>query len=287
MKGLKVMIVDDSPFSRTLLGEILGSIGCQVTGEVDSIDSMIEAYTSCKPDIVTIDLIMPGSDGFECSRALLLQDPNAKIVLISSVKDEETVAEARRLGISGYIQKPVDGETLLRIFKNVMSPDAMFLKLKETGAEVFGEALAQTMTRMTKVPANFSPSGTIGTQFLSQGITTVIGIIGRHSGTMIMDLSMETAERIVFLLLHRRPKNPEETIAMVAELGNIVAGTACSMLNNMDKAFGLRVSPPSLFSGNTSRVASPGVELQGGYAETECGHIFLGIGFKRGSVLWT
>lgn len=287
MNGLKVMVVDDSPFSRTLLGETLQEIGCHVVGEADSMETMIEMYSSCKPDIVTMDLVMPGSDGFECSRTLFLYDPNVKIVLISSMKDEETEAEAKRLGIAGYIQKPVDGETLVRILSNVMSPDSLFLQLQDRGQEVFKEALAQNITRMTKAPVSFSSSGESYQQFLSQGITTVIGIIGRNSGTMIMDLSAETAEKIVLSLLHRPPKYEDETMAMVAELGNIVAGAACSMLNKQNKSYGLRVSPPSLFSGETAQVASPSLELQGCYAETEFGRIFLGVGFKRGSVLWT
>lgn len=287
MNGLKVMMVDDSSFSRTLLGETLQEIGCQVVGEADSMETMIEVYSSCKPDIVTMDLVMPDADGFECSRALFLYDPDVKIVLISSMKDEETEAEAKRLGIAGYIQKPVDGETLLRVFNNIMSPDAIFLKLQEWGPEVFKEALAQNITRMTKTPVSFSSSSEPYQQFLSQGITTVIGIIGRNSGTMIMDMSSETAEKIVLSLLHRPPKNEEETIAMVAELGNITAGAACSMLNKKDKSYGLRVSPPSLFAGDTAQVASPSLELRGCYAETGFGRIFLGVGFKRGTVLWT
>lgn len=286
MSGLKIMIVDDSSFSRIILGETFRQIGCEVVGEADSIDTLIDSYSSCKPDIVTMDLVMPGADGFECSRILRLHDPNAKIILVSSMKDEETEAEARRIGIVGYLQKPVDEETLHSIVKNVMSPDTLFQSLQDRGTDVFREALAQNITRMTKAPVTFTPYDISGHQFSSQGITTVLGIIGRHSGSMIMDLSPEVAEKIVNSLLRRPSKNQEEVLAMVAELGNIVAGVACSMLNKQDKAFGLRVSPPSLFSGDSSQVASPNVDLQSCYAETEFGRIFLGIGFKKGSTLW-
>lgn len=286
MSGFKILIVDDSPFSRTLLAETIREIGCDPVGEVDSLDTLVEAYSSCKPDIVTMDLVMPDADGFEYSRALFLHDPNVKIILISSMKDEETETEAKRLGIAGYLQKPVDGETLERIFNNVMSPDSLFVQLQERGPDVFKEALAQNVTRMTKAPVTFVPSEITGQQFTSQGITTVLGIIGRHSGTMILDMATETAEQIVASLLHRQPKSSEETLAMVAELGNVIGGVACSMLNKHDKSFGLRVSPPSLFSGDTAQVASPKLDLQSCFAETEFGRIFLGIGFKKGNVLW-
>ena len=284
--SIRVMIVDDSPFSRMMIAEALSGGGYEVVGEADSIDSLIETYNNCKPDVVTMDIAMPGADGFECSRELRLNDPKAKIILVSSMKDEETEAQAKRIGVSGYIQKPVDGETLLKVIQNVMSPDVLFEQLLERGIETFKEALAQNITRMAKTPVTFMPVDSPDTKYMSQGITTVIGIIGQSSGTMIMDLADETAEKIAVALLRRPSKNKEEVLAMVAELANIVAGIACSMLNKKDKAFGLRVSPPSMFHGNNAEIVSPSVKIQKSLAETDFGSIFLGVGFKKGSILW-
>lgn len=74
--AIKVMVVDDSLFSRTFIVEILRDSGLEVVGEADSYDSLIEIYDRCKPDIVTMDIVMPDMDGFECSRALFVKDPN-------------------------------------------------------------------------------------------------------------------------------------------------------------------------------------------------------------------
>ena len=280
------MVVDDSPFSRMMIGEALSEGGYEVVGEADSLDSLIETYNNCKPDVVTMDIAMPGADGFECSRELRLNDPKAKIILVSSMKDEESEAEAKRIGVSGYVQKPVDGETLIKVIKNVMSPDSLFEQLMERGLETFKEALAQNVTRMAKTPVTFTTIENCDTPYMSQGITTVIGIIGQSSGSMIMDLSAESAEKIAEGILRRPPKNREEVLAMVAELANIIAGIACSMLNKKDKAFALRVSPPSLFHGNDAEIVSPSVKIQKSLAQTEFGSIFLGVGFKKGSMLW-
>jgi DNA-binding NarL/FixJ family response regulator len=273
MSGFKVMIVDDSAFSRTMIAENLRQIGCEVVGEADCIDSLVEIYANCKPDFVTMDLIMPGTDGFECSTALRLYDQNAKIILISSMKDEQTEAEARRVGIVGYVQKPLDGEVLLGIIKNIMSPDTLFLQILDRGLELFKESLAQNLTRMTKSPVTFTSASIVNKQFTSQGITAVIGIIGRYSGSMILDLSTDT-------------KNRDETLAMVAELANIVAGVACSMLNKQDKSYGLRVAPPSVFSSESAEIASPSINIHSYCVETGFGRILFGIGFKKGSTLW-
>lgn len=283
---IKVLVVDDSPFSRTLIADVLQENGFEVAGEADSLDALMAIYRTCRPDIVTMDIAMPGMDGFECSKALRLFDPKAKIVLISSMKDEDTEAEARRIGISGYIQKPVDGETITRIINSIMTPDALYQKLYDISLETFKEALAQNVTRMTKSPVTFTDEVVLDQTFVSKGITGVIGITGRDTGTMLLDLSTESAEKMAEVVLRRAPNNRKEVLAMVSEFTNIVAGVACSMLNKMEKGFNLRVSPPSLFHGAPAEIASPSIQVQGIYAQTDFGQIFLGVGFKKGSVLW-
>ena len=284
--SIKVMVVDDSPFSRMMIAEALSEAGYEIVGEADSLESLIATYNQCKPDIVTMDIAMPGADGFECSRELRRADPKAKIILVSSMKDEESEAEAKRIGVSGYVQKPVDGETLIQVITNVMSPDALFDQLLERALETFKEALAQNVTRMAKTPVIFETIENSDAPYISQGLTTVIGLIGQSTGTMIMDLSTECAEKITAAMLRRPSKNREEVLAMVAELANIIGGIACSMLNRKDKAFALRVSPPSLFHGNNAEIVSPSVKIQKSLAQTDFGSIFLGVGFKKGSKLW-
>lgn len=284
--SIKVMVMDDSPFSRMMISEALTENGYEVVGEADNLEALLETYAACKPDIVTMDIAMPGADGFECSRELRIHDPKAKIILVSSMKDEETEAEAKRIGVSGYVQKPVDAETLVKVITNIMSPDSLYEQLIERGLETFKEALAQNVTRMAKTPVNFTEIENQDEPYISQGITTVIGLIGQSTGSMIMDLSVESAEKIAEAILKRPAKSREEVLAMVSELANIIAGIACSMLNKKDKAFALRVSPPSLFHGNTSEIVSPSVKIHKSIAETDFGKIFLGVGFKKGSVLW-
>ncbi|OCZ53827.1 response regulator [Dehalobacter restrictus] len=280
------MVVDDSLFSRTLIVEILRDSGLEVVGEADSYDSLIETYERCRPDVVTMDIVMPDMDGFECSRALFVKDPNAKIILVSSMKDEESEVEARRIGISGYIQKPVDSDYLVQMINNVMAPDIHYDHLLAYGLETFKESLTQNIARMTKSPVSFASYENFGDHYLSQGITAVIGLIGRHSGSMILDMSMETAERIVEMLLKRAHRNREEVLSMVAELANIIAGVACSMLNKSDKTYSLSVSPPSLFYGTGTEIMSPNLKMDAVTAGTNFGNIFLGVGFKKGSSIW-
>lgn len=286
MNEIRAMIVDDSPFSRTIIADSLLETGYEVVGEADGLDTLIEAYDACKPDIVTMDIAMPGADGFECSKHLLRHDPMAKIIMISSMKDEETEAEARRIGVAGYVQKPIDGEVLARVVKSVLSPDALYEALTISSSEVFQEAISQSVTRMTKTTVSFTEMPASDSQFISQGITVITGIIGRYSGSMIIDLSPDAAEKMTEAILRRPAKNRDEIVAMAGEFTNVIAGVACSMINKRDKAYGLRVSPPSIFFGTTTEVVSPNVQVHSITAQTAYGSIYLGIGFKKGTVLW-
>lgn len=287
MNPVRVMIVDDSSFSRTILTGILEESSFEVVGEADSIQTLIKNYDESKPDLVTMDIAMPGADGFECSRALLAHDPDARIILVSLMKDEESETEARRIGIKGYAQKPVDSETLFRIIQNVLSADSLHQNINLLGTEFFKEALGHSITRMTKTTATFTNAKDWVEKNTSRGITVIIGIIGHFPGTMIMDLSVETAEKMAEVILRRKTHGREETVAMAAEFANVVGGTATSMLNKKDKTFALRVAPPSVFFGASTEIVIPNIQLVGVDAETSFGKIYVGVGFKKGAVLWT
>ena len=56
MNAIRVMVVDDSPFSRTLLADTLIQGGCEVVGEAESIESLLQVYNACNPDLVTMDI---------------------------------------------------------------------------------------------------------------------------------------------------------------------------------------------------------------------------------------
>ena len=285
MNVIRVMVVDDSPFSRTLLADVLIQGGCEVVGEAESIETLIQVYDECKPDLVTMDIAMPGADGFECTKTLRLHDPAAKVILVSSMKDEETEADARHAGAVGYVQKPVDEDVLLRVLRNVMSPDEMYANLQTWSREIFSEVLAQNITRMTKTTATINEQTDLSKN-LSQGITVVIGIIGRYPGSIVFDLTMEAAEKMAEIMLRRPAKSQAEVVSVAAEFANVVGGVACSMLNRKEKSFGLRVAPPSVFQGATNEISSPMLQMHGVEADTDFGRLSLSFGFKKGTVLW-
>ena len=101
-----VMVVDDSGFMRFKLKQILENSGYKVTEEAQSGSEAIKKYSVCKPDIVTMDIIMPVRDGFSTLRAIRQKDPSAKVIMISSAGTRELVIDSMRAGAKGFIVKP-------------------------------------------------------------------------------------------------------------------------------------------------------------------------------------
>ena len=67
----------------------------------------METVSRLKPDLVTMDMTMPGADGIECIQAIRTVDPDVKVIIVSSMMDDEIVRRAQKAKISGYVQKPI------------------------------------------------------------------------------------------------------------------------------------------------------------------------------------
>lgn len=108
----RILIVDDAVFMRTRLRMLVESLGVEVAGEACDGEEAVAAYGRLKPDIVFMDITMPVMDGLTALRHIIAADPNARVVMISALKDREVVLEALKTGARDYVQKPFDEERL-------------------------------------------------------------------------------------------------------------------------------------------------------------------------------
>lgn len=287
MKKVNIVIVDDSPFQIALLRDLLTENGFNVIGEASSLEETIEVITKLKPDLVTMDMTIPGTDGLECTREIHKIDSNIKVIIVSSMMDDEIVRKARKTHVSGYIQKPVDSEELTLLINRVMADEELFLELEGLYSAVFKEALLDVFNKLTKTLPKITNESNDNVEKCSQGISIVMGVIGKYSGRIIFDISFETASKLTRVLLKREPKNNEEILNVMSEISNMAAGNACSMINKKNKIFGLRVAPPTTFHGESISISK--AELEATYsanAETQFGDLSISIGFGRGEGEW-
>ena len=287
MKNVNIVIVDDSPFQIALLRDLLTESGFNVVGEASSLEETIEVVTNTKPDLVTMDMTIPGTDGFECTREIHKIDSNIKVIIVSSMMDDEIVRKARKTHVSGYAQKPVDSEELTLLINRVMSDAELFLELEGFYSSMFKEALLNIFNKLTKTVPEIINESNVNVEKCSKGISIVMGVIGKYSGRIIFDMSFEAAQTIAKTLIKREPKDNEEVLNVMAEISNMIAGNACSMINKKNKIFGLRVAPPTTFHGESISISKAELEaIYSASVKTQFGDLSISIGFGRGEGEW-
>ncbi|KOR24614.1 response regulator [Clostridium sp. FAM 1755] len=284
MKNAKVVIVDDSPFSISIIRDILEENGLVVVGEAGNLDEVINVVRDKEPDIVTMDMTLPGTDGIECIKAINEINKNVKVIVISSMMDEEIVKKANENKVCGYIQKPIDPEELVTTIEKIVMKEELFLQLENNYFEIFKESFRDALNKFTKTTVEFSKDIKSTLPESSRGMAVVIGIIGNFSGRMILDLSQETANSMVNSMLKREAKDMNEVLNAIGEFTNIVAGNACSMLNRKNKVFGLRIAPPSIFYGKSLNISQSLLDSLSVESNTKFGQVYMNIGFERGEL---
>lgn len=286
MADIKIVIVDDSSFSIAFIKDILERNGLEVVGEAGSLEEVKRVVKEKKPTLVTMDMTLPGTDGLECTRAVHEIDENIKVIVISSMMDDEIVKEAKKNKVSTYIQKPVDADELITVINRVMASEELYQSLEKEYFTIFKEAMMDSMNRMTKTIPAYKQEYRSCKEFKSEGMTIIIGISGKFSGRMLLDLSKETANHLATAIFKREPKNDDEMMAALGEFVNIISGNACSILNKKNKALGLRVAPPSVLHGESVLISAPNLNTTTAIAETGFGELLLNVGFQRGEEKW-
>ena len=120
---LTCLIVDDSAFARFHLRRLMDSFDNVVASEAANGNEAISEYRRLKPDIVLMDIVMPGLEGVETVRRICESDPKSRVIMISSVSYKDKVQEALAAGAKYFIPKPVTTEELRKGIERVLECD--------------------------------------------------------------------------------------------------------------------------------------------------------------------
>lgn len=115
------VVVDDSPIMRKALKSLLQDAGCEIVGEGNTGDDVLPLYERLQPDLMTVDIVMPGTDGVTAAEMLLSKHPEASVVMCTSLTSRDTVLRCQRAGVRHFIIKPFDRERVLRITRTVLA----------------------------------------------------------------------------------------------------------------------------------------------------------------------
>jgi two-component system chemotaxis response regulator CheY len=119
----RVMIVDDALIMRQRIREIAEEAGWLVVAEAKNGEEAVELYPQVKPDLVTLDIVMPKVDGVAALRRLIEDDPQASVVMVSAVNQKGKLAECIQAGAIDFIVKPFDKASLRQFFEKRLAAD--------------------------------------------------------------------------------------------------------------------------------------------------------------------
>lgn len=131
----RILVVDDADVIREKLKLLLTKADHEIVAEASNGLQASVLYNRVKPDIVTMDLTMPGVDGIEGMRRIREIDPQAVIVVVSAMGQKEIILEALDAGASGFILKPFEKEKILSVI-NTLAERLNIQKKQENSAQI-------------------------------------------------------------------------------------------------------------------------------------------------------
>ena len=115
-----MLVCDDAIFMRTMISDILTQAGFEIVGEAESGSQAVEKYRALKPDLVTMDIVMPDMGGIEAVREICKTDPDAKILMCSAMGQQALVVEAIQAGAKDFVVKPFQPSRVLEAVQRVL-----------------------------------------------------------------------------------------------------------------------------------------------------------------------
>lgn len=115
-----VLVCDDAIFMRKMIGDILAQGGYRVVGEAANGVQAIEMYKQLRPDLVTMDIIMPDMGGIDAVREIVKEDPDARILMCSAMGQQALVVEAIEAGARDFIVKPFQPARVLEAMQRAL-----------------------------------------------------------------------------------------------------------------------------------------------------------------------
>ncbi len=121
MEKRKVLIVDDSPILRSTIRNVLERSGGYLPTEAGNAAEALEAFKKISPDLVLLDILLPGESGLDILKDIVAVNPNAKVLMLTAINQEAVNLEARDLGAKGIVYKPFEPDELLEAISKVLA----------------------------------------------------------------------------------------------------------------------------------------------------------------------
>lgn len=150
-KKIRILLVDDQTMIRQGLGYVIQmQADMEVIGEASDGDEAIELASALSPDVVLMDVQMPNKSGIEATREIVKQQPQTKVLILTTFDNHNYVVDGIRAGAVGYMLKDADSQEMLDLIRRVYQGEALFHTV--TAAKALAEVL-QSQTESPHPPA--------------------------------------------------------------------------------------------------------------------------------------
>jgi DNA-binding NarL/FixJ family response regulator len=124
--SIRVIIADDHPMFRQGLRALLDALGIEVVGEAENGPDAVRLAHDVQPDVVVMDLHMPGGNGIEATRTITRTSPHIGVLVLTMFRDDDSVFAAMRAGARGYLLKESGAEEIARAVRAVAAGEAIY-----------------------------------------------------------------------------------------------------------------------------------------------------------------
>jgi two-component system response regulator DevR len=198
MTKTHVLLVDDHNIVRLgLMTLINDQPNMEVVGEAGTASEAVRAVERLRPDVVLMDIRMPGEGGIEATRAITTRFPQTKVVMLTSFADDELVVRSIRAGAVGYVLKQVDNAELLRAIEAAARGEALLdpattarllARVRETERKVEEDAFRELTDREMEILAPLARGKTNAE--IGQALNLSEKTVSNHVSTMLEKLQL-------------------------------------------------------------------------------------------------
>ncbi len=207
---IRLLIVDDSPeMVETLKTLLTFNEIIKVVGEANSGEEAIEKVLELKPDLVLMDINMPGMDGLKATEEISLKSPRTGVIIISVQDEVDYMRRAMTAGAKDYLVKPFDSDELFRTIQSVIEKEKLKWDAMPSGREV----IASTVSGRGRVITVFSTKGGVGKSTIAANLGVEIRK-QTNKKVLLVDLDLQFGD--LALLLNVSPKSTIANLAQVA-----------------------------------------------------------------------
>ncbi len=175
MKNTSILLIDDHPMVRVGIRNLLEENGFKVVGEVDSGETALQKIETLKPDVILLDISLPGMSGIDIAKTLQKKKSTVRVIVLTMHEDEMFLGRMIELGVSGYLLKNAPGDEIIKAIRRVVSGERYFSegaialvgkytekKLQKAGNEEAMDLLTAREKQILQFIANGLSSNEIG-----------------------------------------------------------------------------------------------------------------------------